>query len=505
MVSRINSFAFSGIEAVNIEIECQISAGGMANFIIVGLPDKAVAESRERIKSAFSAMSLAFPYKRVVINLTPADIYKEGSHFDLPISLAILAEMEILPKDEIAKFFALGEISLDGRINPVSGVLPAAVTASSFDKGIICPKENAREALWASSEIEILGASSLIDIINHFRGIQPISKMRVEDKILENFESDFTPDFIDVKGQENAKRAAEITASGGHNLLMNGPPGSGKSMIASRIIGILPDLSPKEILETSIVFSVAGYLKDGKLINKRPYRNPHHNISMPAMVGGGKTAKPGEISLSHNGVLFLDELPEFPRQVLDSLRQPLENKTVSISRVNSHVTYPAKFQLVAAMNPCKCGYLGDASRACSIAPKCGTDYQMKISGPLLDRIDIHIEVPAQNPLKAYNESKSEASSVIKQRVLKTREIQSERYKNLNFELNSDLIGEDLEKFAILESEAKQLLEKAVDKFKFSMRGYAKVLRLSRTIADMEASDIIKKHHLAEAISYRQIG
>ncbi|HCR85825.1 MAG TPA: AAA family ATPase [Alphaproteobacteria bacterium] len=502
MVSKINSFAFSGIEAVTVNVECQI-APGLPNFIVVGLPDKAVAESRERVRAAFTSIGLAFPAKRVIINLAPADLYKEGSHFDLPIALAILGVMKIVPDEEIEKYFALGEISLDGRILPVSGVLPAAVTASAENKAIICPKENAREALWASSELDIIAPISLIDLINHLNNRVIIPRAKLED-ITQEITPENYPDFADVKGQEQAKRAAEITAAGGHNLLMSGPPGSGKSMIASRLASILPDLTPKEILETSMIYSVAGYLKGNGLVSIRPFRSPHHNASMPALIGGGKNAKPGEISLSHNGVLFLDELPEFTRQVLDSLRQPLENRSVTISRVNSHVTYPAKFQLIAAMNPCKCGYISDPSRACNQVPRCAVAYQNKLSGPLLDRIDIHIEVPAQNPLKAFNETTTESSAVIKNRVLKAREIQRKRYMGKDFTTNSEIVGEDLDRFCVVTDDAKKMLEQGVEKLKLSMRGYAKTLRVARTIADLENSEIIEKKHIAESLSYRQI-
>lgn len=500
MVSKVNSFAFSGIEAVKVDVECQI-APGMANFIVVGLPDKAVGESRERIRAALTSIGLALPAKRIIINLSPADLYKEGSHFDLPIALALLGVMKIVPDEEIEKYFALGEISLDGRILQVSGVLPAAITASAEGKSIICPKENSNEALWASSELEVIAPHNLMELINFLNGRAVIPKVALEDKVKG---TEIYPDFADVKGQEQAKRAAEITAAGGHNLLMSGPPGSGKSMIASRIAGILPELTAKEILETSMIYSVAGYLKDGGLVANRPFRSPHHNTSMPALIGGGKNAKPGEISLSHNGVLFLDELPEFTRQVLDSLRQPLENRNVTISRVHSHVTYPAKFQLIAAMNPCKCGYLDDPTRACSQVPKCAVDYQNKLSGPLLDRIDIHVDVPAQNPLKAYNEGNAETSAQIKKRVLNARNIQKERYKNTNYTTNSEVVGEDLDKYLNLTEDAKKILEQGVEKLKLSMRGYAKTLRVARTIADLENAEIIEKPHIAESLSYRQI-
>ena len=499
MVARVGTFAFNGIEAIDIDVQCQI-ASGMSNFSIVGLADKAVAESRERIRSAFASLGLAFPHQRVVVNLSPADINKEGSHFDLPIILSLLTAMKILPQERIEEYYCMGEISLDGSIVPISGVLPAAIAAAATSKGFICPHDNAQEALWASSDLEVLSAKHILDILNHFKGTQILSRPALE----ETLQQTNYPDFKDVKGQEIAKRAAEIAASGGHNILMVGPPGSGKSMIASRIPGIMPDLTSKDILETSMLYSVSGSLREGKLITTRPYRTPHHNASMPAMVGGGTKAKPGEISLAHNGILFLDELPEFPRQVIDSLRQPLETKEISVSRVKSHVTYPANFQLIAAMNPCKCGYLDDASRACSKAPKCANEYQMKLSGPLLDRIDIHVEVPAQNPLEAYNKKDSESSASIKRRVVMANEIQKERYKNLDIKNNSEIEGEHLEKFCIMENEAKDILAKGTEKLNLSMRGHARVLRVARTIADLDNSETIQKKHVSESLSYRQI-
>jgi magnesium chelatase family protein len=499
MVARVGTFAFNGIEAQEIDVQCQLSSG-MVNFFVVGLADKAVSESRERIRAVFASLGLSFPAKKVIVNLSPADINKEGSHFDLPIILSVLTAMKLLPQEQIENYFTMGELSLDGRIVPVSGVLPAAIAASSLGKGFICPKDNAHEAAWADSELEILPANHVLDILNHFKGSVQISKPQFENHIEEpNY-----PDFKDVKGQELAKRAAEVAAAGGHNMLMVGPPGSGKSMIASRIAGIMPPLTSKEILETSMVYSISGSLKEGKLVTSRPYRAPHHNASMPALIGGGTKAKPGEISLAHNGILFLDEFPEFPRQVLDSLRQPLETADVTISRVKSHVTYPANFQLIAAMNPCKCGYLDDASRACNKAPLCGNDYQMKLSGPLLDRIDIHIEVPAQSPLEAFAEKQSETSAQIKQRVLLASEIQKQRFANCNYNTNSEIEGEDLNKFCILNDDAKAIFEKGVVSLKLSMRGHARVLRVARTIADLDNSDIINKNQMAEALSYRQI-
>jgi magnesium chelatase family protein len=499
MVSKIGTFAFNGVEAIAIEVQCQL-ASGLPSFNIVGLPDKTVAESRDRVRAVFATLGLSFPAKRVIINLSPADIHKDGSHFDLPIILSILATLKILPQEQMENYFCMGEIGLDGNLISTSGVLPAAIAAAAANKGLICPVQNAQEAVWASSELDVLPAKHILDITNHFKGTQILARPALEIKP----EQVNYPDFKDVKGQEIAKRAAEISAAGGHNMLMVGPPGSGKSMIASRIPGIMPELSPKEILETSMIYSISGNLREGKLVVNRPYRAPHHNVSMPAMIGGGAKVKPGEISLSHNGVLFLDELPEFPRQVLDSLRQPLETGDVTVSRVKSHVTYPANFQLVAAMNPCKCGYLDDASRACTKAPKCATEYQHRLSGPFLDRIDIHVEVPAQNPLKAYEEKESESSSAIRRRVFAAHKIQQDRFRGTEIRSNAEIEGDDLEKFCVLDDDAKDILHKGTEKLRLSMRGHARVLRVARTIADLDSSGNIAKKHIAEALSYREI-
>jgi magnesium chelatase family protein len=498
MVSHIATYAFKGIDVVDVDVQCQL-ANGMVNFTIVGLGDKAVAESRERIRAAFTSIGLAMPPRKVVVNLSPADLLKEGSHYDLPIILALLVEMRVIAYDEIANFVALGEIGLDAKILPVNGVLPAAIEAAAQNKGIICPAENGGEACWASDGLEILAPANLLELINHFKGSQVLRRPEIKE-IIDDYNY---PDFKDVKGQENAKRAAEIAASGGHNFLMIGPPGSGKSMIASRIAGILPELDTKEILEISIINSISGNIKNGKISRIRPFRDPHHNCSMPAMIGGGAKARPGEISLAHKGILFLDELPEFPRQVLDSLRQPLEEKRVTISRVQAHTNYPADFQLIAAMNPCVCGYLDDASRACSRAPKCAEDYQLKLSGPMFDRIDIHIEVPAQNPLEAYEKFAAEPSSEIRKRVISARNFQAERNGKYGFKLNSEASGEALQAICKMSDDAKAVLVMGVEKLKLSMRGHSKVLKVARTIADLAGSDFIEKPHMLEALSYRQ--
>jgi magnesium chelatase family protein len=368
-IARIRSFAFSGIEAVPVEVQVQI-ASGLPAFLVVGLPDKAVAEARERVRAALTAMGLSLPPRRVLINLAPADLLKEGSHFDLPIALAVLAAMEVLPGEELAEYAALGELSLDGALNPVAGVLPAAIAAAGLGLGLICPAAQGGEAAW-SGGTEVLAAGELLALINHFRGTQVLTPPEPGGVA----EPETMPDLADVRGMETAKRALEIAAAGGHNLLLVGPPGAGKSMLAARLPGLLPDLAPREALEVSMIHSVAGMLEGGRLLRRPPFREPHHSASQAALTGGGNRARPGEVSLAHRGVLFLDELPEFPRAALEALRQPLETGRTTIARAMAHVTYPARFQLIAAMNPCRCGHLGDASRECGRAPRCGEEYR----------------------------------------------------------------------------------------------------------------------------------
>src|ERR1041385_507113 len=392
MVQRVSTVAFEGIEARAVDVQVQV-APGLPAFNVVGLPDKAVQEARERVRAALIASGLALPARRITVNMAPADLPKEGSHFDLPIALGLMAAIGAVPHDALSGFTVVGELGLDGSIAPVAGVLPAAIGANSRSEGLICPATCGPEAAWASPEMELVAASSLIQLANHFKGTQVLS--RPKPGICAQPPS-ATLDLADIKGQESAKRALEVAAAGGHNLLMVGPPGSGKSMLAARLPTVLPTLSPAELLEVSMIASVAGEIEGGRLTDRRPFRAPHHSASMPALVGGGLRARPGEISLAHNGVLFLDELPEFTAQVLDSLRQPLETGEVLIARVNHRVTYPARFMLVAAMNPCRCGRASDPGFACRRAPnvRCAADYQARLSGPLLDRIDLHIEVPA---------------------------------------------------------------------------------------------------------------
>jgi magnesium chelatase family protein len=420
-IARIRSFAFAGIEAVPVEVQVQISSG-LPAFLVVGLPDKAVGEARERVRAALTAMGLSLPPKRVLINLAPADLLKEGSHFDLPIAIAVLAAMDVLPREELAEFAALGELSLDGTMNAVAGVLPAAIGASARSLGLICPQGQGGEAAWAG-QIQVLAAPDLLSLVNHFRGTQVLAQPAPGGVA----DGQGGPDMADVRGMESAKRALEIAAAGGHNLLMVGPPGSGKSMLAARLAGLLPDLRPFEALEVSMIHSVAGMLDGGRLVMRPPFREPHHSASQAALTGGGQRAKPGEVSLAHRGVLFLDELPEFPRPALEALRQPLESGRTTVARASAHITYPARFQLVAAMNPCRCGHLGDAARECGRAPRCGEDYQNRISGPLLDRVDLTVAVQPVQPTELSRAPEGETSAIVAARVAQARAAQRDRY------------------------------------------------------------------------------
>jgi magnesium chelatase family protein len=501
MVARVRTVAFQGVEVIEVETQVTI-ASGLPAFTIVGLPDKAVAESRERVRAAIGALGLSLPPRRITVNLAPADVLKEGSHFDLPIALGLLAAMEVLPAEELGLFVALGEVALDGSLTEVAGVLPAALAAAGRGTGIICPLACGVEAAWAG-EVEIIAAPSLIAIVNHFKGSQLLPPPQA--KLAQPRSTAL--DFKDVKGQESAKRALEIAAAGGHNLLMIGPPGAGKSMLAARLSGILPPLEPAEALELAMIQSVAGGLRGGILPRERPFRDPHHSASLAALVGGGVRARPGEISLAHQGVLFLDELPEFARSALEALRQPLETGRVSVARANGHVTYPARVQLVGAMNPCRCGQL--AERACGRAPRCAEEYQGRLSGPLLDRIDLYIDVPAVAASDLALPPPAETSAAVAARVATARSRQAARYRSLpehrRIRTNAEADGALLDEVAAPEAAGRALLVRAAERLRLSARGYHRVLRVARTLADLEGAAGIARHHIAEALSYRRLG
>ena len=503
MAARVVTVAFQGVEARPVDVEVQLTSGEFA-FIVVGLGDKAVGESRERVRAAFSGLGLALPGRRIICNLAPADLPKEGSHYDLPIALAVMAAMGVVPPDALREWAAMGELSLDGRIVAAAGALPAAVAAGAMGLGLICPESCGPEAAWAG-DTPILAAPSLISLVNHFRGTQMLSPP-VPGRVLEPGR---IADLRDVKGQENAKRALEIAAAGGHNLLFIGPPGSGKSMMAARLPGLLPPLSPAELLETSMVHSVAGLIAKGELTRARPFRTPHHSATMAALTGGGIRIKPGEVSLAHNGVLFLDELPEFSSQALDSLRQPLETGEVVVARANAHVRYPARFQLIAAENPCKCGHGGPGRGHCGRAPRCQMDYQAKVSGPLIDRIDLQIEVPAVSAADLALPAPSQGTAEAAARVAAAREVQLQRAATSGRDdaaiLNTRAEGEWLEAIADLDPAARALLTKAAEAGSLTARGWTRTLRLARTIADLEGSGGVKRVHIAEALISRRAG
>ncbi len=501
MFSKTLSFTILGIEAFPVEVEVDFGLG-LPGVIIVGLPDSSIKESRERIRSALKNSGFQFPMKKVTINLAPADLKKEGSGFDLAITVALLSGTEIIPKNSLHKKAFLGELALDGRVKGTKGVLPAVIKAKELNLDeVIIPYENLKEASLVKN-FRIIGVRHLREVTDYLRGDFVPKQENFE--ILNSIEPVYEEDFADVLGQELAKRAFEIAAAGGHNLLMIGPPGAGKTMLAQRIPTILPPMNYEEALETTKIYSVAGLLSSEKpFILNRPFRNPHFGISEAGMIGGGTHPKPGEISLAHNGVLFLDEFPEFRKDVIEALRQPLEDGKVTITRASFTVTYPAKFMLICAMNPCRCGYYGHPTKPCQCSFQEIKKYRSKLSGPIIDRIDLHLEVPPVEfkDLMKENVKSPLDSKIIRERVIKARKIQENRYSS-PLKVNARLKPKEIKKYCILEPKAQDFLEKVADKFQFSARSIHKILKVSRTIADLEESEIILKQHIAEAVQYR---